>query len=296
VTTRCAQALLTGLVDYAGLFPPAGLALADALAEHARWRASPQAWLLGRFVVPASRLDELAQGLQALPAAAASPWRLSALLGPDTRPQLDAVEAFNRAQASRACVDSVELKAASAEEAEVALARLPAGLFAHVELPPAAELPPLLAVLSGRGARAKLRTGGVAPEAFPTAAEVARFVTACASAGVAWKATAGLHHPVRGEHALSRAPAAPRAAMHGFLNLFAAAAFAHGGASAAEIESVLLETDPAAFALGEEALSWRYLSASTAALAESRAAFASSFGSCSIAEPVADLQALGVIE
>lgn len=296
MTTRSAQALLAGLVDYAGLFPPASLTLPDALAEYARWQASPQAWLVGRFVVPASRLDELGQAVPGLPAAAAAqPWRLSALLGPDTRAELARVAAFGVAQAGRPLVDSVELKASSADEAEAALALLPVGLTSYVELPLAADLPALLAALRGRGARAKIRTGGLVPEAIPPAADVARFIAACAREGVPFKATAGLHHPVRGEHALTGAAGAPRAVLHGFLNLFAAAVFARTGASAAELESVLLETDPAAFALADEALGWRYLSAPAASVAEWRAGFATSFGSCSIAEPVADLRALGVI-
>ena len=296
MSTRCAQALLAGLVDYAGLFPPSGLALPEAVAEYARWLASPQSWLLGRFVVPATRLAELTLVEGPLPAAGSSrPWRLSALLGPDTRADLARVDAFGAAQAGRAHVDSVELTAQSPGEADAALAVLPEGLAAYVEQPPANDLDALLAVLRARGARAKIRTGGIVPEAIPPAAEVARFVAACARAGVAFKATAGLHHPVRGEHALSSAAGAPRAVTHGFLNVFAAAAFARGGAAADEIESVLLETDPAAFALADEALSWRYLSAPAESLAEWRSGFATSFGSCSIAEPVADLRALGMI-
>jgi hypothetical protein len=53
------HALLGRLIDHAPLFPPASLPLEDALAEHARARASEHAWLLGRFVAPASRLAEL---------------------------------------------------------------------------------------------------------------------------------------------------------------------------------------------------------------------------------------------
>jgi hypothetical protein len=47
------RALLQRLFDHAPLFPPANMTLPDALAEDRRARASPDAWLLGRFVVPA---------------------------------------------------------------------------------------------------------------------------------------------------------------------------------------------------------------------------------------------------
>src|SRR5436309_1541360 len=51
-------ALMTGLVDYAGLFPPAQLSMADAAANYLQYRASGDAWMLGRFVCPAPRLGE----------------------------------------------------------------------------------------------------------------------------------------------------------------------------------------------------------------------------------------------
>jgi hypothetical protein len=123
-------------------------------------------------------------------------------------------------------VDTVEMKAGSPGEMDAALAALPAGLAAFVELPRDGELGGLLATVGRRRASAKLRTGGVVPEAIPHPAEVARFIAACAGAGVSFKATAGLHHAVRGEHPLTYAPGSPRAVMHGFLNVFAAAALA----------------------------------------------------------------------
>lgn len=298
MTPAAARALLSGLVDYAGLFPPAALAMDAAVAEYARWRRSPEAFMLGRFVAPAARLEELARSAGPLATEAQparEPWRLSALVGQDARADAGLIDAFNAAHAGRAVVDSVELKAASPSEAEAALAALPPTLTAFVEVPPTAELPPILATLEARGARAKLRTGGVVPEAIPAPAVVARFIAACACAGVPFKATAGLHHAVRAEHALTYEAGSPRAVMHGFLNVFAAAAFARRGVEAAQLESVLEEGDATAFRLDEHGLAWRRLEASTAELAEARRDFAGSFGSCSFAEPVADLRALGLL-
>ena len=290
--TAAARALLTALVDYAGLFPPAGLSMADAAAEYARGRRAPEAWLLGRLVVPAARLAEL---LPLLPGDGEGPWPISVLLGPELAGDTARVAAFDAGAAARARVDSVELKASTPEEAQAALEAAPRGVLAYVELPLDAELGPLFAVLKARGARAKLRTGGLVPEAIPDPAHVARFLAACAAAGVAFKATAGLHHPLRAEHALGYATGAPRAVMHGFLNVFAAAALAYGGAAAVDLEAVLRQESAAAFRLDEEGLSWRRLRSSTAELARCRASFAASFGSCSFAEPVTDLRALGVI-
>jgi len=86
VTSDSARALLAGLVDYAGLFPPAALPMDEAVAEYARWRRSPEAFMLGRFVAPAARLVELGRAADVrLPEpGTGEPWRLSGLLGGDT--------------------------------------------------------------------------------------------------------------------------------------------------------------------------------------------------------------------
>jgi len=297
MTASSARALLAGLVDYAGLFPPAALSMDDAVAEHARWRRSPEAWLLGRFVLPAARLAEFSRSADAhLPEpGAGAPWRLSALLGADAHGDSALVTAFNVSHAGRAVVDAVELKASSPEDAEAALEALPAGLAAFVEVPRDGELEPLLAALRRHRARAKARTGGVVPEAIPDPADLARFISACAAAGVPWKATAGLHHPVRAEHALTYEPGSPRAVMHGFLNVFAAAVLARAGASLADIEAALRERDASAFRLEGDGLAWRHLRVSADDIAQARLGFATSFGSCSFAEPVADLRSLGIV-
>jgi hypothetical protein len=295
--TPSARALLASLVDYAGLFPPAALAMDEAVAEYARGRRSPESFLLGRFVVPAARLSELARAADAhLPEpGAGEPWRISALLGADTGGEAALADAFNRACAGRAVVDAVELKAASAEDAEAALEALPPGLEAYVEVPLDGETEALLRAIAARGARAKARTGGVVAEAIPDPGALARFLVACARAGVAFKATAGLHHPLRAERPLTYAEGAPRAVMHGFLNVFAAAALAREGAPAEDVEAVLREEAEAALALAPEGLRWRGRTVPTAALAEGRRTFATSFGSCSFGEPVAGLRALGVL-
>jgi hypothetical protein len=142
------------------------------------------------------------------------------------------------------------------------------------------------------GCFAKVRTGGVKREAIPTVAEVAAFLRACADRRLAFKATAGLHHPVRSEQPLTYEPGAPRAVMHGFLNVFLAAALAWHGDR--ELEPVLAETDPAAFRFDERAW-WRDRSLDAALVREAREQFTHAFGSCSFAEPVRDLVALGLL-
>jgi hypothetical protein len=142
------------------------------------------------------------------------------------------------------------------------------------------------------GCFAKVRTGGVSPAAIPSVAEVAEFIRAAAARGLAFKATAGLHHPVRAEQALTYEPDAPRAVMHGFLNVFLAACFAHHGER--NLEPILAETDPAAFRFTDRA-HWRDRSLDVDQVRAARTRFAHAFGSCSFDEPVRDLEALGLL-
>jgi hypothetical protein len=293
-TTGATRALLGGLVDYAGLFPPAGLGMAAAVAEYARYREEETAWMLGRFVVPAARLDEL-EAAAPWGKETAAPWPLSALVGPALSAHAREVSAFGERQRGRATVDAVELAASTRPQLEAALAATPAGPEVFVELPLGGDLPDLLAVLKARRARAKVRTGGVTPEAIPGSASLARFLASCAVAGVPFKATAGLHHALRGTHPLTYEEGAPRATMHGFLNVFAAAALARGGTAAPELEEVLEETDAAHLRLDDDGLVWRDRRIDAASLAATRSGFAVSFGSCSFREPVAELRSLGVL-
>lgn len=142
------------------------------------------------------------------------------------------------------------------------------------------------------GAFAKLRTGGVTPAAIPGVGDVAAFLRACADRRLAFKATAGLHHPVLAMQPLTYDADAPRAMTHGFLNVFLAAALAWHGDR--DLEPVLAETDPAAFRFDDRA-HWRDRSLSAGQVREAREKFAHSFGSCSFEEPVRDLEALGLL-
>ena len=294
MTTDGTRALLTGLVDYAGLFPPAGLGMEDAVAEYARQHSEPEAWMLGRFVIPAARFDELEPAIERHFTAEAA-LSLTALVGPAFTTHAAEVVAFNSRHAGLARVLSVEFRAFSRAELVAALDTIPPGLIIYVELPLDDAQDELLPIVKARGARAKVRTGGVVADVIPGVGPLAHFLEACALADVGFKATAGLHHAVRAEHPLTYETLAPRSTMHGFLNVFTAAALAHAGMGRATLEKVLRETDPAAFRLRDEGLAWRDRRVPTEDIVRTRREFAISFGSCSFAEPVADLRALGVI-
>jgi hypothetical protein len=139
----------------------------------------------------------------------------------------------------------------------------------------------------------KARTGGVTTDAFPTPAALLDFLVACRDAGVAAKATAGLHHALRGEYPLTYEPGCPRGTMFGFVATFLAAALLRAGHAPAAVAPLLEERDAAAVDVHGDGVAWRGLHASDAALADARRHALVAVGSCSFEEPVGELRALG---
>jgi hypothetical protein len=175
-----------------------------------------------------------------------------------------------------------EVKANSVDDVD-AIAQQANGRIVYVESTDMA----LLDAIARNGLRAKIRSGGLTEDAFPTPQRIASFMRACKERGIAFKATAGLHHPLRCVRSLTYEPNAPTGLMHGFVNLFLAAAMLD------DAEAILEERDAQAFAFDDDGASWRDRRVSTNQLAELRRDFAISFGSCSFDEPVDDLRALG---
>jgi hypothetical protein len=289
------NALLRGLIDYAGLFPPAALPMGTTVANYGRYQASDESWMLGRLIVPVARFAELEPALASVAATRAEAWQVSALTGGDLISDLDEIAAFNTRNRGRAIVDAIETKVATSEGISAAAAMIPPELETYFELPLVLEPDPLVAAIAATGRRAKMRTGGVTADAFPPASQIVRFIERCATHGVAFKATAGLHHPLRCVRPLTYEPESATGTMHGFLNVFLAAALIHHRYPVALAEELLDERAPSALTFDEESIAWRGHRLSTAELAASRA-FAISFGSCSFEEPVGELAALARIE
>ena len=290
------HALLEGIVDYAGLFPPASLDMGPAVQEYARQRRSEESWMLAAFVVPASRLAELASAAREHRTADESPWPLSVLLGADPEAGLRQWADFESAHADLGRATAFEFRPDTPDTVAQVTGAAPAGVEVFCELDWREDPGPWMPALREAGARAKIRTGGVEEALIPTVEAVVRFLRTCADAGVGLKFTAGLHHPVRAEHPLSYAKDAPRGTMHGFLNVFTAAALvAAGRVDDATLTAVLEETDPSTFSVpATGGVRWRDLEVGPDDLRTVRERFARSFGSCSFAEPVHDLQTLGM--
>jgi hypothetical protein len=256
---------------------------------------------LGRFVVPVARLAELEQEAArfappaSLDDSGADPWRLSALLSTDLHRELEALGEFNcrhaAAGAPALSADVVEVRADAVEAVDRLFAAVPRWAQAYVEIPLDRDPVPLVAAIARRGGRAKGRTGGITPEAFPPAESLARFLRACTDAGVPFKVTAGLHHPLRAEYRLTYAPDSPRGTMFGFLNVFLAAAFLHHGMGDADVVRLLEERSPEAIRFAGDGVEWRGHRLDRGAIAAARATGIVAFGSCSFTEPVGELQA-----
>lgn len=297
IMTRTLRLLLGELIDYAGLFPPAALPMQEAVRNYTQYIKGEYGWMLGRFITPAVRLDEFERAAleYTQPHTGSSrAWRVSVLGGHDPASDLKAIEEFNQRRAGSIQIDTLETKASTADEIEAFAGAGYAKLAVYIEIPIAEDPHPLITAIARTGVRAKARTGGITPEAFPFSENVVRFLVACASGGVAFKATAGLHHPLRSVNRLTYEPDSGSSLMHGFLNVFLAAAWIRAGMNATEAVELLEEKDAATFRFGEDVVEWRNHRLTKEEIAAARTRFASAFGSCSFTEPVEDLRALGL--
>lgn len=299
-----ARALLTGLIDYAGLFPPASLGLDDAVAEFRSARSSADGWILHRFLCPASRLTDLAGLLAASMSRGEQPWRIGLIVDGPLGASIAAGQDFAAEMSPAATITAVEARlsavvpgdpAAGVSRVVDAAATLGEDTLSYLEIPFGDEAEPAVAAIAAARARgslahAKIRCGGVVSEAVPSVEALADMLVALAAHSVPVKATAGLHHPVRSHDAELGVD------VHGFVNLAVANELARAGAPRQDIVRALSERDPAAFRFGAAGLTWGDHVLLARQLQVARSEGLHGFGSCSIAEPIEDLVAIGVPE
>lgn len=259
--------LFGGLIDYAGVFPPADLGLAEALRLYRRAADGTHGWMLGPCLVTAGHLGRLPPGRTA----------------PFLAVVLDHPARQVGARRDIRWIETPVSAEAAGEQVRSAAAKSP---VVYAESPDPAHPAYLgtLAALRGEGldARAKIRTGGSGPRSFPSVERLARFIESALALGVPFKATAGLHHPIR-------RPSRPDGATeHGFINLLAAvrAALAGDGDAA---RGALRESDPGRF--DPHSAVWRGVGRGIDPGAVRRVF--RSFGSCSFDGPARRLHRLG---
>lgn len=313
---RAIETLMDGLIDYAGLFPPSKQAMPDAVASYARHTRSEHAGFLSRFICPVTGLMDLTEhGAVLMPGTFATSgyremaddlpaWSVSAIIDADLDECLDVIAEFNEHHRHEdhglARVDAIEMRLRSPGDVDDALDLIPEEITPSFEIPKGAifggDPRGYVAALAGNDANAKVRCGGVTPDLFPSPTDIARFLHACHAADVPFKATAGLHHPVRAEQSLTYDDNPPRAVMHGFLNVFLAAALVRvAGIDEPTTVRVLEETDAKAFVLTDTDAGWRDHTINLLELSRVRESFATGYGSCSFDEPIEDLRSLGLL-
>lgn len=270
--------LVTGLVDDAGLFPPEELPMDRAVARHRQDLAAASPVLSHRFICPALRLDELRSQLTAGDHFEVS--MISALVPDAVAAAVTAIDADPRL--SLAALEGVLPTdwAADPNRVIAAVAALAADVPAYLEIPLSGGVGAAVRFLADQGWSAKIRCGGVRTELFPAAEQLATAIETCVAAGVAFKATAGLHHAVR-----YRDPATGFT-HHGFLNILVAVGRSVAGRGPDAVGQALLSTDGDALVAEARTIA--------EAGVDARGTFLS-YGSCSTADPINDLIGLGLL-
>jgi hypothetical protein len=294
-------AAFAGLIDYAGLFPPALLDMAEAVDGYRAARSSRARWVAGRFLCPASRLEELAGVLMATFASGEEPWEVGVVVDTDPGQAAAAAQTFHAEMQPAAIIASAEAR--PTEETKVSITGLVDTLISiQPEVVPFVEMigpgpfdDQIGAVADalenvGRIGGVKIRCGGAHASMFPDSTTVASFILAATNARMPFKATAGLHQPIR------RHDADLGVWRHGFVNLLvAAAAAADAGQGIDTLTSIIADTDPDSFMISAAFVTWRELTIPSPAIRRVRTQGFVAYGSCDFFEPVDELKGLSFL-
>ena len=308
------KALLAGIIDYAGTFPPAALTLEDALSFAATYRRTGRyPWLMSKIALPLKQITGLDSEILFRLGADGTPWLYTALGTKNENPDEFAagvewdvreIRRFNERRRDSALRQSIVgyetkipdtwLENISAEGVfsnfAPVLSRF-AALFGNdvtpfMEVGKVRDWPSVVPILcdgisqwqheegGSMPVGLKFRTGGATP---PTASELAATISACAQFHLKFKATQGLHHPISTESEF------------GFLNLFASLSFAYllgtDTFGPKQIEACLTDTSTKAFVFREDQLNWNEFSIQSEQIEGVRRIHGATFGSCSLKEP-----------
>ena len=243
------RTFMHGLIDYAGLFPPANLPLNEAIEDYIKHLKGENSWMLGRFIIQVARLDDLDDfvalfdNIGGLKLAVLGSGGISddEYLN-NIRQDIAKINDYRKKHSGKVKIDVYECKLPSNSPSEKTMEgatdllnennlshyhefpKLPdVGINYSTEEDESswdeAVLPTVKMISGFEGAGIKLRCGGIVKEAFPSIEQVAAMIQTCALTGISMKCTAGLHHPIR--HFADRYDSY----MHGFINTFGAGVF-----------------------------------------------------------------------
>ncbi|KON83544.1 hypothetical protein AF332_27760 [Sporosarcina globispora] len=288
---------MTQLIDYAGLFPPASLPLSKAISNYHTYMNGSDSWMLGPFVIPATRLNELDPYKAHF--TEQYPLRLSIILKPEEMDlDLEAINLFLETYKTAGTVEAIEIPLTPyvdlsfLEKIENRTESYP--VYCEVtgtndQIQYTLDALHRLDKLKSIGIGIKMRMGGMAKQLFPSAKQAAFVINECQKRDLLLKFTAGLHHPIR------QYRNEVETTMHGFVNVFTAALMAYcHSIDAKTIEEILLDEDPTHFYFTTNTLSWCNLTVSSSEINDARSFFATSYGSCSFDEPREELGELTI--
>jgi hypothetical protein len=274
---------LTGIFDYAGIFPPADHELQTAIHNYQTYLRGPRAWMLGSLVIDARALRALRNQFRE------KLIHMHLSITATSRDMDDLQQYLDMGLP----IAMIEIKAEDQDEILRWQEILPAKIAMYVEAPMPSHDFSMLNAIRKAGMRAKLRMGGVVANAFPAPASVALMLKALAERSLPFKATAGLHHPLRSRYPFTYQKDSETGMMHGFINLLCASALVWFGGEVEDAAQLLEAQDPHAWHITPHAIQWRSYSWNADQLQEVRSHFLMSIGSCSFSEPLNDLERLG---
>lgn len=284
------KTLLASIVDYAGLFPPAKLGMSAAMKNYANYQLTSERWMLNRFVLPVSRLNEFGSFV---PTLNLKQWSLSLIISQHWESDLEI--ALSLSNKNQIAVASLEFPVLSPLEIQRVIPHLTNKVEAFFEIPVNEDLQPYLAVIKHPQASAKIRTGGITVEAIPSTTQLLSCILALAETQIAFKATAGLHHALPGNYCLTYEVDSPSTLMHGFLNVAVMAALVYCQKVTAQAALEVLQSDSESFHFTNDSIIWRDRHLNITEIEQARQNFFRSFGSCSFQEPVDNLKELKLL-
>jgi hypothetical protein len=280
---KSSKVFFEGLVDYAGLFPPAECSLAEALKRYATYQNSAKAFILGRFIIPLAKVDEL------VPYRSLFKKKLSLAVVTKNLDRLERIDTFNKEHAEWASIDVLEVAYLKGKAEISVLEKL--NIQVYCEFPKKEREEGIeVIVASNADLSVKMRCGGVVAELFPSVDEVVSLILSCRNKGLKMKFTAGLHHPIR------HYDDSIGCKMHGFVNIFSGGMIAHvHDLESEQLSAIISDEEPTNFTFDGAGFSWKGKQVTWVQVEALRKSSFSSYGSCSFEEPIDDLKTLGYL-
>ncbi len=296
---------MSGLIDYAGLFPPANLELKPSIHKYSNYIQGNDYWMMAKFILPASKLNDLSDEMMAK-FSKDNKLRLSLISSDFSKDKTELMKMMGAYSGSILCT-TVESKVIEIDQFESMYekSRIARTVFDHsiqifyeIDKTPnwkngVEQLVKQLSELNenyGLNDGFKLRCGGVEQEHFPSPEECAIAINTCRDYDVPMKFTAGLHHPVR------HFSESVNTKMFGFFNLFIGGMLAYKYQLNNDLLVEILEDEhPENFIFSEDGMSWKDLKLSNTEIDQLRKSSLISYGSCSFNEPRNDLKDLGLL-